>query len=143
MPQPCFLGFGSDGKQSNEHAVIKDEGEVPAIFYYTIIKQRETMVMRSLLLCGCIIAALVMQSIAFTSPQCVLKKSYNTAAAAADRHINLKSSVTPSVALKARLQGDDEEVNVTEMEVDAFTLTAVGFGLIAFNFLVLANVRIQ
>ena len=95
------------------------------------------MMIRSLLLC-CIIASLVIQSIAFTSPQCVLKKSYNTAAAA--RHINLKSS---SVALKARLQGDDEEVNVTEMEVDAFTLTAVGFGLIAFNFLVLANVRIQ
>jgi len=100
------------------------------------------MVMRSLLLCGCIIASLVIQSIAFTSPQCVLKKSSNTAAAVA-RQINLKSSVTPSVALKARLQGDDDEVNVTEMEVDAFTLTAVGFGLIAFNFLVLANVRIQ
>ncbi len=99
------------------------------------------MMMRSLLLC-CIIASLVMQSIAFTSPQCVLKKSYNTAAVAA-RQINLKSSVTPSVALKARLQGDDDEVNVTEMEVDAFTLTAVGFGLIAFNFLVLANVRTQ
>lgn len=97
--------------------------------------------MRSLLLC-CIIASLAIQSIAFTSPQCVLKKSYNTAAAAT-RQINLKSSVTPSVALKARLQGDDDEVNVTEMEVDAFTLTAVGFGLIAFNFLVLANVRVQ
>jgi len=97
--------------------------------------------MRSLL--GCIIASLVIQSIAFTSsPQCVLKKSYSTVAVVS-RQINLKSSVTPSVALKARLQGDDEEVNVTEMEVDAFTLTAVGFGLIAFNFLVLANVRIQ
>ena len=100
------------------------------------------MMIRSLLLC-CIIASLVIQSIAFTSPQCVLKKSYNTAAAAA-RQNDLKPSVAPSsVALKARLQGDDEEVNVTEMEVDAFTLTAVGFGLIAFNFLVLANVRIQ
>ena len=92
--------------------------------------------MKSLL--GCIIASLVIQSIAFTSPQCVLKKSYSTVAVVS-RQINLKSSVTPSVALKA---SDDEEVNVTEMEVDAFTLTAVGFGLIAFNFLVLANVRI-
>jgi hypothetical protein len=27
-------------------------------------------------------------------------------------------------------------------DVDAFTLTAVGFGLIAFNFFVLANVSI-
>ena len=120
---------------------IDDEGEFPQYFYYTNHKARETM-MRSLLLC-CIIASLAMQSIAFTSPQCVLKKSSYNTAAAADRHINLKSSVTPSVALKARLQGDDDEVNVTEMEVDAFTLTAVGFGLIAFNFLVLANVRIM
>ena len=45
-------------------------------------------------------------------------------------------------ARQARLNGDDEEVNVTELKVDAFTLTAVGFGLIAFNFLVLANVRL-
>ncbi len=36
---------------------------------------------------------------------------------------------------------DDKEVNVNLVDdVDAFTLTAVGFGLIAFNFLVLANV---
>ena len=36
---------------------------------------------------------------------------------------------------------DDKEVNVNLIDdVDAFTLTAVGFGLIAFNFLVLANV---
>lgn len=120
------------------------KGNFPAKFLleiYSNHKARETMI-RSLFL-FCIIASLAIQSIAFTSPQCVLKKSYNTAAAAT-RQINPKSSVdTPSVALKARLQGDDDEVNVTEMEVDAFTLTAVGFGLIAFNFLVLANVRIQ
>lgn len=121
------------------------KGNFPAKFLleiYSNHKARETMI-RSLFL-FCIIASLAIQSIAFTSPQCVLKKSHNTAAAAT-RQINPKSSVnTPSVvALKARLQGDDDEVNVTEMEVDAFTLTAVGFGLIAFNFLVLANVRIQ
>jgi len=35
---------------------------------------------------------------------------------------------------------DDENVRVDLIDdVDAFTLTAVGFGLIAFNFLVLAN----
>jgi len=34
---------------------------------------------------------------------------------------------------------DDDNVNVQELEVDAFTLTCVGFGLIAFNFLVLGN----
>ena len=31
------------------------------------------------------------------------------------------------------------KVAVTEVNIDAFTLSAVGFGLIAFNFLVLAN----
>lgn len=37
---------------------------------------------------------------------------------------------------------DDDEVNVNLIDnVDSFTLTAVGFGLIAFNFFVLANVR--
>ena len=36
---------------------------------------------------------------------------------------------------------DDEEVRVDLIpDVDAFSLTAVGFGLIAFNFLLLANV---
>jgi hypothetical protein len=36
---------------------------------------------------------------------------------------------------------DEKKVNVNLIDdVDAFTLTAVGFGLIAFNFLVLANV---
>jgi len=30
-------------------------------------------------------------------------------------------------------------MKVESIEVDAFTLTAVGFGLIAFNFLVLAK----
>ena len=36
---------------------------------------------------------------------------------------------------------DDEKVNVNLIDdVDSFTLTAVGFGLIAFNFFVLANV---
>ena len=33
----------------------------------------------------------------------------------------------------------EQDVFVEEFEVDAATLTAVGFGLIAFNFLVLAN----
>jgi len=36
---------------------------------------------------------------------------------------------------------DDEDVNVNLIpDVDAATLTAVGFGLIAFNFFVLANI---
>ena len=47
---------------------------------------------------------------------------------------------------RSKSKGDDttprpgeQEVFVEEFEVDAATLTAVGFGLIAFNFLVLAN----
>ena len=44
-------------------------------------------------------------------------------------------------ALQLSNRNDDEEVNVNLVpDVDAFTLTAVGFGLIAFNFFVLANV---
>mmetsp|Transcript_15021 Transcript_15021/g.21260 ORF Transcript_15021/g.21260 Transcript_15021/m.21260 type:complete len:134 (+) Transcript_15021:112-513(+) len=37
--------------------------------------------------------------------------------------------------------GDTEEPNVavTEVEIDPFTITAIGFGLIALNFLVFAN----
>lgn len=39
------------------------------------------------------------------------------------------------------MNNDDDKVNVNLIpDVDAFTLTAVGFGLIAFNFFVLANV---
>jgi hypothetical protein len=34
---------------------------------------------------------------------------------------------------------DEENVKTTQIDVDAATLTAVGFGAIAFNFLVLAN----
>ncbi|KAL9188747.1 hypothetical protein ACHAXT_007125 [Thalassiosira profunda] len=48
---------------------------------------------------------------------------------------------TPSTsALRLMSDDDDKEVNVNLIpDVDAFTLTAVGFGLIAFNFFVLAN----
>ena len=34
---------------------------------------------------------------------------------------------------------DEQKVAVTEVEVDPFTLTAIGFALLAFNFLVFAN----
>jgi hypothetical protein len=45
-------------------------------------------------------------------------------------------------ALRLSNNGDDDKVNVNLIDdVDSFTLTAVGFGLIAFNFFVLANVR--
>ena len=50
---------------------------------------------------------------------------------------------TPSTSALRLMNDDDDnkEVNVNLIpDVDAFTLTAVGFGLIAFNFFVLANV---
>ena len=52
--------------------------------------------------------------------------------------IRLSPSTTAS---KTQLYAlDDEDVNVNLVpNVDAATLTAVGFGLIAFSFLVLAN----
>jgi hypothetical protein len=41
----------------------------------------------------------------------------------------------------ANREDNDKDVNVNLIgDVDSFTLTAVGFGLIAFNFFVLANV---
>ena len=60
----------------------------------------------------------------------------------ADRNVNTAKDLT-SLKLAGRDdRPDDREVNVNLIpDVDAFTLTAVGFGLIAFNFLVLANVR--
>ena len=51
-----------------------------------------------------------------------------------------KSSKLPPLRM-ANQDEQDKEVNVNLIaDVDSFTLTAVGFGLIAFNFFVLANV---
>lgn len=104
------------------------------------------MMMKFLLLLLCIVAS----STAFTTPSCSVSSAVRSGAAVITNanHLNeLQSSrsfiKTTSTSLEARLNGEDEEVNVVEMEVDAFTLTAVGFGLIAFNFLVLANVSSQ
>jgi len=54
-----------------------------------------------------------------------------------------KTAYVPSLSQQ---EGDDDEqrdsdlsVNVKEYDVDAFTLTAIGFALIAFNFFVFAN----
>ena len=45
------------------------------------------------------------------------------------------------IPLQMARDDNDKEVNVNLIgDVDSFTLTAVGFGLIAFNFFVLANV---
>ena len=88
-----------------------------------------------LLLC-IIIASLATQVASFTTPSSSTSVNLN--------NVVLQSSrVSKHTALEARLKGDDDEVNVFEMEVDPFTLTAVGFGLIAFNFFVLANVSIM
>jgi hypothetical protein len=101
--------------------------------------------MRLIILLLCIVA-----SAAFTTPQCAVSSSITTyprlVSSTAKRNVVVQSSRLinkPHTSLEARLNGDDEEVKVVEMDVDAFTLTAVGFGLIAFNFLVLANVSIM
>ena len=101
--------------------------------------------MKFLLLLFCI----VVSSTAFTTSSCSVSSAVRSGAAVITNanHLNELQSPsfikTTSTSLEARLNGEDEEVNVVEMEVDAFTLTAVGFGLIAFNFLVLANVSSQ
>ena len=51
------------------------------------------------------------------------------------------STSIPSELRLSNNNRDDDKVNVNLIDdVDSFTLTAVGFGLIAFNFFVLANV---
>lgn len=86
------------------------------------------------------VLCIVGSSTAFTTPSCAVS---NGAAITNADHLNELQSprfIKTTTSLDVRLNGEDEEVNVVELEVDAFTLTAVGFGLIAFNFLVLANV---
>jgi len=102
----------------------------PAMMYYL-------SAMRLFTLLFCIIAS----AAAFTTaPHCATNTRLSRATTAAER--NMQSRLIKPTSLEARLNGDDEDVKVVEMDVDAFTLTAVGFGLIAFNFLVLANVSI-
>mmetsp|Transcript_32126 Transcript_32126/g.47327 ORF Transcript_32126/g.47327 Transcript_32126/m.47327 type:complete len:116 (-) Transcript_32126:500-847(-) len=96
--------------------------------------------MRFFVLLLCIVAS----TNAFTTPPCAVPSTYTARSGAATTgQINVLQSprfIKPTTsALEVRLNGEDEEVKVVTMEVDAFTLTAVGFGLIAFNFLVLAN----
>ena len=53
-------------------------------------------------------------------------------------------SLSPVLGLSKPDRDDGEDVNVNLIpNVDAFSLTAVGFGLIAFNFFVLANVSVD
>ena len=55
-------------------------------------------------------------------------------------HITPQVKLSFSTVRMAR-DDDDKKVNVNLIpDVDSFTLTSVGFGLIAFNFLILANV---
>lgn len=67
----------------------------------------------------------------------------NTSGSVHHRSVASTKATVSSTSLCVRLNDeDDNEVNVNLLpDVDAFTLTAVGFGLIAFNFFVLANVR--
>jgi len=98
----------------------------------------QATMMRFFVLLLCIFAS----THAFTTPPCAVPSTYTARSGAATTgHLNLQQSPRfINTSLDVRLNGEDEEVKVVTMEVDAFTLTAVGFGLIAFNFLVLANV---
>eukprot|EP00551_Chaetoceros_affinis_P000192 CAMPEP_0203644728 /NCGR_PEP_ID=MMETSP0088-20131115/10085_1 /ASSEMBLY_ACC=CAM_ASM_001087 /TAXON_ID=426623 /ORGANISM="Chaetoceros affinis, Strain CCMP159" /LENGTH=72 /DNA_ID=CAMNT_0050501317 /DNA_START=305 /DNA_END=523 /DNA_ORIENTATION=+ len=54
--------------------------------------------------------------------------------------MNRHTSTTTSLHISPLDEDEKENVNVNLVDnVDSFTLTAVGFGLIAFNFLVFAN----
>ena len=97
----------------------------------------QATMMRFFVLLLCIVAS----TNAFITPPCAVPSTYTARSGAATTgHLNLSQSPRFIKPLEVRLNGEDEEVKVVTMEVDPFTLTAVGFGLIAFNFLVLANV---
>mmetsp|Transcript_35727 Transcript_35727/g.86234 ORF Transcript_35727/g.86234 Transcript_35727/m.86234 type:complete len:115 (+) Transcript_35727:112-456(+) len=95
--------------------------------------------MRMLLIFYLTLASLMKNGVAFVNPtttRCVnfagSTKGIDTAAAPP---LNRGGPV-----LRLANRDDDKNVNVNLLpDIDAFTLTSIGFGLIAFNFFVLAN----
>ncbi len=79
------------------------------------------------------------------SHYCIQKRpvKWITASALSPSPSSSRSSTSTSLTLANR---DDENRNVRVdliEDIDPITLTAVGFGLIAFNFFVLGNVRVS
>lgn len=97
-----------------------------------------------ILLCCCLLASIVPCSDAFTRP--ITPRNGLLAAGGVKKELEIYHQKVDSQRLiqqHAKLNDDDEDVRVDLIpDVDAFSLTAIGFGLIAFNFLVLANVSV-
>ncbi|KAL3805051.1 hypothetical protein HJC23_003279 [Cyclotella cryptica] len=91
----------------------------------------------------CAIVLLAPNNLAFvpSPPRDALARSVSVGGGGGGKQWIQLPVTLPSVELSMAMNDDDDKnVNVNLVEdVDAFTLTAVGFGLIAFNFLVLAN----
>jgi hypothetical protein len=93
-----------------------------------------------------VFATLLQIASAFTTPTTIQKQHASLFLPVVPvRTIDMKSQNLhlPSTSLELANRNDDREnvdVNVNEIgNIDAVTLTAVGFALIAFNFLVFAN----
>mmetsp|Transcript_1463 Transcript_1463/g.2497 ORF Transcript_1463/g.2497 Transcript_1463/m.2497 type:complete len:115 (-) Transcript_1463:52-396(-) len=96
--------------------------------------------MKNFLLCSLLLVSLSTYGAAFVQPTTVSKFN-NSARSKKEAELFVPSRQQFPTAL-GLIGGDDREkdVNVNLLpDVDAFTLTAIGFGLIAFNFFVLAN----
>jgi hypothetical protein len=101
------------------------------------MKEIRQPTMKSFLLVCCAIVSFSSSALAFIPPASRL------AVGGVRKHvIPTPETITTSSLVELHLMNnDDDNVNVNLIpDVDAFTLTAVGFGLIAFNFFVLANV---
>ena len=97
--------------------------------------------MKSFLFCCVLLAAITssgVQAFVQPAPASLILRS---AEPSAKKSVGLARS-SSSVLSLANRDDDDKNVNVNLIpDVDSVTLTTIGFGLIAFNFFVLGNVR--
>ena len=96
-----------------------------------------------ILLCCCLLASLPCSD-AFTRP---VTPRNGLLTAGVKKELEIYQKVDSQRLIQQQyaklVNDDDEDVRVDLIpDVDAFSLTAIGFGLIAFNFLVLANVSV-
>lgn len=95
--------------------------------------------MRPFLLCCLLLASLTTFVAGFVHPATV-KNVHLSGSTEAEAPVSFSKAAAPLCPpLSMAKLGDDDNTRVDIFEVDAFTLTSIGFGLIAFNFLVLAN----
>mmetsp|Transcript_7906 Transcript_7906/g.17164 ORF Transcript_7906/g.17164 Transcript_7906/m.17164 type:complete len:120 (-) Transcript_7906:2057-2416(-) len=101
--------------------------------------------MKNFLLCSLVLVSLSTYGAAFVQPTTTTASKVNSSPRSkkeAELFVPSSRQYLPTATALGLIGGDDKDKDVYVNllpEVDAFTLTAVGFGLIAFNFFVLAN----